>query len=335
MAITVDSTADPSDFINHSEKNPTPANDAGRVPKLESSGKLHPFFLDPYTEITAGDDFTAPVPVFINQAAFERQVDADTVSQLSSDTDFNLAAATNTILAQLITIPAAPTVDGLAFDFVEVVSVVWNGRWTSAGGVTPGASSKFQGVSSGEPDGVDEVAWTSGTDWGSSNGASTVTFASPVTVTAGNQYAFLCRNKSADRTAAVRYNSAGGYAGGNALTSTDSGANWTTLSSADAHITVNLNYYYNTIPGYVYPTDANGANAEEYNNFIGFVGSDVSVTGNAKVYSYGVLGGFSGLTPGDVYYLSDTQGQISASPGSNSVTVGRAISSTSLLIQVP
>lgn len=45
MAITPDSTAEASDFINQSEADPTPANDAGRVPKLESDGKLSGHFL--------------------------------------------------------------------------------------------------------------------------------------------------------------------------------------------------------------------------------------------------------------------------------------------------
>lgn len=43
--ITPDNTAEASDFIYESEADATPANDEGRVPKLEADGKLSTFFL--------------------------------------------------------------------------------------------------------------------------------------------------------------------------------------------------------------------------------------------------------------------------------------------------
>lgn len=46
----------------------------------------------------------------------------------------------------------------------------------------------------------------------------------------------------------------------------------------------------------------------------------------------GVKSGFSGLTPGEFYYLSGTPGSISLTPGSTSVKVGKAVSATELLI---
>lgn len=45
MPITLGEAIDPADFINNSEKNATPANDAGRVPKLESDARLHKNFM--------------------------------------------------------------------------------------------------------------------------------------------------------------------------------------------------------------------------------------------------------------------------------------------------
>lgn len=44
MAITSGSPVRADDFINFSSKNATPANDVGRVPKLESTAALHPYF---------------------------------------------------------------------------------------------------------------------------------------------------------------------------------------------------------------------------------------------------------------------------------------------------
>lgn len=45
MSITAGSTARADDFINKAQANATPANDAGRVPKLESDGRLDSFFI--------------------------------------------------------------------------------------------------------------------------------------------------------------------------------------------------------------------------------------------------------------------------------------------------
>lgn len=45
MSITTGQPTAASDFINNSQRNATPANDAGRVPKLESDGKLHANFI--------------------------------------------------------------------------------------------------------------------------------------------------------------------------------------------------------------------------------------------------------------------------------------------------
>lgn len=71
MSITTGQNADASDFINESEKNATPANDAGRVPKLESDQKLHPYFVRLGKQLDAGETLnggTLPVPVYQNDS---------------------------------------------------------------------------------------------------------------------------------------------------------------------------------------------------------------------------------------------------------------------------
>lgn len=52
----------------------------------------------------------------------------------------------------------------------------------------------------------------------------------------------------------------------------------------------------------------------------------------ANVYYTDIVDGFSGLTPGATYYLSDTEGEISTTPGTTSVRIGKAISETEILI---
>lgn len=49
-----DETARASDFINESERDATPSNDVGRVPKLESDGMLSHLFLNLQPEIVSG-----------------------------------------------------------------------------------------------------------------------------------------------------------------------------------------------------------------------------------------------------------------------------------------
>ncbi len=51
-----------------------------------------------------------------------------------------------------------------------------------------------------------------------------------------------------------------------------------------------------------------------------------------EVQITGVVGGFSGLTEGEEYYLTNTTGVIGTTPGTNTVLVGKAISTTELLI---
>jgi len=56
------------------------------------------------------------------------------------------------------------------------------------------------------------------------------------------------------------------------------------------------------------------------------------VVPTADVTYAGIVDGFSGLTPGDIYYVSDTVGTISTTPGTNSIRVGKALTATKLLI---
>lgn len=58
MSITTGLNGDASDFINESERDGTPANDAGRVPKLEDDGYLSPAWLDanPVVRVYSSND---------------------------------------------------------------------------------------------------------------------------------------------------------------------------------------------------------------------------------------------------------------------------------------
>lgn len=103
MTITADNQILASDFINESEKNGTPSNDAGRVPKFESDGKIHPFFSKNGVNLDCGETIngaTTPVPVYQNKTDNELYAcDANDTNKLkfigfviSNGTDGNVAS---------------------------------------------------------------------------------------------------------------------------------------------------------------------------------------------------------------------------------------------------
>lgn len=69
------------------------------------------------------------------------------------------------------------------------------------------------------------------------------------------------------------------------------------------------------------------------NAFSGFVITNTASGGTATLQTGGVVSGFSGLTQGVTYWLTNTNGTISATPGTVATRVGIAISSTQILIQ--
>ena len=68
-------------------------------------------------------------------------------------------------------------------------------------------------------------------------------------------------------------------------------------------------------------------------NFIGFAKNDAASGGTVYVQTSGIVGGFSGLTAGLEYYVSDTAGSISSTVGTSEMYVGQAISTTQILLK--
>jgi hypothetical protein len=151
-------------------------------------------------------------------------------------------------------------------------------------------------------------------------------------------YAVVFSAPSSDGSNCYRYigNSAGGYANGVAylrslgVWSTPAGG-----SITDLHFQINMAQFSTASGPRVLKTEADSSYSYRYNNFIGFAMETISNGGNVRVYLSGAANSLTGLTVGSVYYLSNTPGLIGTSAGSNSVKVGRAIKTTSLLIQLP
>lgn len=68
------------------------------------------------------------------------------------------------------------------------------------------------------------------------------------------------------------------------------------------------------------------------NTLVGFVLSAVSAGSNGTVRAVGIIDGLSGLVVGGTYYLANTAGAISLTPGTVTRKIGIAISATQLLI---
>lgn len=79
-----------------------------------------------------------------------------------------------------------------------------------------------------------------------------------------------------------------------------------------------------------YMCDANDTSKMK---FLGFTTSKGNDGEDINMTFAGIVTGFTGLSEGEKYYLSDTAGEISSSPGTNEVLVGIAISERELLIQ--
>lgn len=99
----------------------------------------------------------------------------------------------------------------------------------------------------------------------------------------------------------------------------------------DASTTSQL-VYKSTSDGKVYKSDANDTGK---NRWIGFIDNaqNISSNGSCEVVTEGIVGGFSGLTTGAQYYISDTAGAISSTPSTTFVgRVGIAVSTTEILL---
>jgi hypothetical protein len=158
----------------------------------------------------------------------------------------------------------------------------------------------------------------------------TLTFASPVTVTPSTTYYIVVTGPR------LRGGTTSSYSGGVSGTSSTSGASWVTPAT-----TVTGDFYFKVFEGYcaagnVYKASADSSlfvGAGWQTNFIGFAKTSVSSGASVGVQVGNVYTGFSGLTPGAVYYLSNTAGAIASSAGTVSKKVGLADSATSLLIK--
>jgi hypothetical protein len=113
----------------------------------------------------------------------------------------------------------------------------------------------------------------------------------------------------------------------------------TNSSPASPTFNDGLTSTYNIGNGYIAVGEwaGTGSNAFDFTwsgsrDYVGFIGLIRGQTTTATIIVSGIVTGFSGLTPGSLYYVSNTLGQVSTSAGSTSVICGKALSATELVI---
>lgn len=173
---------------------------------------------------------------------------------------------------------------------------------------------------------ISNSIWASGPVWAGWTGLS-------VSLTAGQRYGIKVSGSHSGDCIYWHYQNSNVYADGKLRRSTDSGVSFSDLNSGNADGSFRMNIT-------VEATDASKIEKADGSDVLktrvlGFVSDNVISGNDGVVQTHGIIEGFSGLTRGVIYYLSDTPGAISSSPGTIEVPVGIGFSETELqLIEI-
>lgn len=183
--------------------------------------------------------------------------------------------------------------------------------------------------SAGQPTGSD-ISGLTGTVSINNGGAAaqrTITFATPIPVSPSTTYHFIFRSSAGGGASQIFGNNS---AGTGSNSSANSGSSWSAANGA-LELTVGE---IDTVSGQISKATASLQSRDRNTNFVGFAVATATAGNPVQFQQNGVMGGFTGLTPGAIYYLSNTNGAISTTAGTVSRVVGIAISSTRLLIKL-
>lgn len=262
--------------------------------------------------MTAGESFTggtAPQPAFIGD---------------DTSTEIRTADSTGTETIIDLTKRVALKYTPSSNITINKISV----RCFKDGGGTPMESDvivSVQADSAGQPSGTD---LSSATITNSSIGTSESLVTSPVfttnvELTSGTPYWMVVRLTTTSETDDLHIDRT---TGGSNTTATFDGSTWTVDTTSNIGIGIHVQY----VGGQLFKSEAD---ITERAKFHGFVINTVSLGSTVTQLQFTGFSTLSGLSAGSTYYVSDTIGTIGTTPGSTSVEVGKAISSTQLLIK--
>jgi len=104
-----------------------------------------------------------------------------------------------------------------------------------------------------------------------------------------------------------------------------------TTQVAGENLTANQAVYFKESDQRWYKIDADSTSTYQMLKR-GFANATQTTGGTLGILVTGLMSGFSGLTPGSKYYASNTAGDISTTPGTNTIYVGTAFSATQLIV---
>jgi len=308
MPIIIGQNGVASDFINESQKNATPSNDEGRVPKLEDNAKISAKFLSSTeSDIVLGetiDGTTTPKACFIsegNDEPFKFIENTGTTNSVDNRLDGN--GAYNAWTAQTFNTGNCNRINKLYWD-------CGNAGISSDDSV---AYYVYATDGSGKPTGSALVSGGNNDDW-----SGVFSFAD-LTVTPNTDYAFVIKGDS----------SAGDYYEMYMVDDNNAGFDYVVQGSSDGVSWSNTGKYARDFyaEGYTYLEKGKVFKSDkdviQRNYFDGFV-YESGVLDDVVGIRQDSSKGFTGLTDGDYYYI-DTDGDIALTGG---ITVGKAITDT-------
>ena len=265
---------------------------------------------------TAGRDISAGAPVALGSGT-ESILEANAQVSNSNIGSNDLSNANNWDAQTFLTSNKAVKISSIKMKVSNI-----------SGASSRNAIVSIRATSGGEPTGSDLGVQSVSVSIGPSTtgNLTTFTFATPIDVTPNTTYAIKLDSEGGNGIRGYGDN-AGGYGDGSYYQTTNDGTSFSDTGD-DAYFEV---YEIQAEAGKVYETDAS-VSSDLSNNFIGFADEAVSADDEVAINISGIDTNQIGLTTADIYYLSDTEGEISTTPGTVSKKVGLSMSATSILI---
>ncbi len=297
------------DFINESEADPTPSNDAGRVAKLESDGKISPVFTGFGIKKTYGEQIDAGEPVFLaNDKIFIIQ------KNISSST-FPAIDATNNYHAQSFT----------TGDKTVKIGRVIIPYFVRDAGVAGSITVRIEETTAGKPNGTVVATTTASITTGSNNRYNfTATF--DATVLPSTEYAIVLDPSTItglDGSNDIDLLAGGTGLAGGTYTSTD-GSTWGSDTGNDLTMIIEEKFTQGRV--YLMRNDIAGDGV----NYFGIAKNTGNAGDTGTIQLNGINNDVTGLTIGQHYFASSTPGQLSTTPAG--LCLGLAIDTDKLKI---
>lgn len=275
-----------------------------------------------YSSFTAGEDFTggtSPQPAFIGDNT-EEFVGGTTTPQDQAGGHEKVFSGTD-YFAKPFTPSQSGAVKRIKFyaDKADPISLTYTVSIRADSGGVP-SSTDLAVTASLNDDSGDGAISTSG-------GVVTVDFSSAVHLTASTQYWIVFRSVSISGGGSIWVEYA--TSGGGGIYSSSDGSSWS-LDGGTGSYDLQVAIYAVFENGKLYQSDASNGERDKY-NFL--VINTVSLGSTSlQAVQVGIVSGLTGITAGSTYYVSDTRGTLATSAGTNSIKVGKAISTTELVV---